>query len=237
MREESDGDRKGEILRQGMDRIQTILLYISQVPVNDYLVYRLIAPGYEVYSKMGIYQRDLTSFRQTSLLENTLVPGNCMNCHSFSRNRPENMSLHIRGALGGTIMKTGDEIEMLNTKTEETQGNCVYPYWHPSGAYVVYSVNQTIQAFHAIRDHRVEVIDLASDIVVYHPESKQLLTSDLLQTDAFETFPPFLPTAGHCISALRNSRTFLMSMTRYVTTSARYPLTRRPALLGIGLIR
>lgn len=184
---------RGKYSDRGWIEYRPFSLYISQVPVNDYLVYRLIAPGYEVYSKMGIYQRDLTSFRQTSLLENTLVPGNCMNCHSFSRNRPENMSLHIRGALGGTIMKTGDEIEMLNTKTEETQGNCVYPYWHPSGAYVVYSVNQTIQAFHAIRDHRVEVIDLASDIVVYHPESKQLLTSDLLQTDAFETFPSFSP--------------------------------------------
>ncbi|WP_185964675.1 PD40 domain-containing protein, partial [Klebsiella pneumoniae] len=81
----------------------------------------------------------------------------------------------------------------LNTKTEETGGNCVYPYWHPSGEYVVYSVNQTIQAVHAIRERRIEVIDLASDIVVYHPQSKQLLTNDLLRTDAFETFPSFSP--------------------------------------------
>ena len=53
---------------------------------------------------------------------------------------PEKMSLHIRGDLGGTIIKKGDKMEILHTKTEETQGNFVYPYWHPSGDYIVYSV-------------------------------------------------------------------------------------------------
>ena len=178
---------------KGWVRYDPFTIYVSPVPMNDFLVYRLIAPGYEVYSKMGIYQRDLGSFLQTPLLENTLIPGNCMNCHSFYGNNPDKMSIHIRGELGGTILKAGDKIEMLNTKTEETGGNCVYPYWHPSGEYVVYSVNQTIQAFHAIRERRIEVIDLASDIVVYHPQSKQLLTNDLLRTDAFETFPSFSP--------------------------------------------
>ena len=178
---------------EGWVRYEPFTIHVSPVPINDYLVYRLIAPGYEVYSKMGIYQRDLTSFRETPLLENTLIPGNCMNCHSFSGNHPEKMSIHVRGELGGTILKTGDKIEMLNTKTDETGGNCVYPYWHPSGEYVVYSVNQTIQAFHSIRERRIEVIDLASDIVVYHPQSKQILTPDLLRTDAFETFPSFSP--------------------------------------------
>ncbi|MDD2771904.1 MAG: hypothetical protein PHU19_06735, partial [Bacteroidales bacterium] len=157
-------------------------LYVNPVPVNRYLVYRLIAPGYEVYSKMGIYQRDLSSFKEIPLLENTLIPGNCMNCHSFTGNNPDNMSLHIRGELGGTILKQGEDIEILNTKTKETIGNCVYPYWHPTGDYVVYSVNKTIQVFHAIQDERVEVIDLASDIVVYHPESKKVITSELLET-------------------------------------------------------
>lgn len=184
---------RGKYPDRGWIEYKPFSLYISTVPIDDYLVYRLIAPGYEVFSKMGIYQRDLTSFKQTPLLENTLIPGNCMNCHSFNQNMPEKMSLHIRGDLGGTIIKKGDKMEILHTKTEETQGNFVYPYWHPSGDYIVYSVNKTIQAFHAVRDHRVEVIDLTSDIVVYHPESKQVLTSDLLQTEAFETFPSFSP--------------------------------------------
>jgi hypothetical protein len=178
---------------KGWIQYSPFTVYVNPAPINQYLVYRLIAPGYEVYSKMGIYQRDLSSFKEIPLLENTLIPGNCMNCHSFTGNNPDNMSLHIRGELGGTIMKKGEDIEILNTKTKETLGNCVYPYWHPSGDFIVYSVNKTIQVFHAIQDERVEVIDLASDIVVYHPESKKVITTELLETDDFETFPSFSP--------------------------------------------
>ena len=50
-------------------------IYVCSYPVDRYLVYRKIAPGYEVYSKMGIYQRDLHSFKEKALLENTLLPG------------------------------------------------------------------------------------------------------------------------------------------------------------------
>ncbi len=36
---------------------------VSQAPLDQWgLTYRRIAPGYEVYSKMGIYQRDLGNF-------------------------------------------------------------------------------------------------------------------------------------------------------------------------------
>ncbi len=168
-------------------------IHVSSIPVNEYLAYRLIAPGYEVYSKMGIYQRDLTSFREEAILENTLTPSNCMNCHSFSRNDPQKMSLHIRGPLGGTIMKDGDNVKVFNTKTDSTIGNCVYPYWHPGGRYITYSVNTTLQVFHAIRNERVEVVDLASDIVVLDTQTNRLLSCDLLKTSDFETFPSFSP--------------------------------------------
>jgi hypothetical protein len=178
---------------KGWIQYSPFTVYVNPAPINQYLVYRLIAPGYEVYSKMGIYQRDLSAFKEIPLLENTLIPGNCMNCHSFSGNNADNISLHIRGELGGTILKKGEDIEILHTKTNETIGNCVYPFWHPSGDFIVYSVNKTIQVFHAIQDERIEVIDLASDIVVYHPESKKVITTDLLETDDFETFPSFSP--------------------------------------------
>ena len=52
---------------------QSFPMYVSTYPIDYGLVYRLIAPGYEVYSKMGIYQRDLSSFNEEALIENTLV--------------------------------------------------------------------------------------------------------------------------------------------------------------------
>ena len=144
-------------------------MYVSNYPIDYGIVYRLIAPGYEVYSKMGIYQRDLSSFKEKALIENTLVPGMCVNCHSFNQAQTERLSIHVRGSHGGTLLQEGGQLEVLDTKTDSTLSACVYPYWHPSGKYIAYSVNNTRQGFHAVKEERIEVMDNSSDIVVYHP--------------------------------------------------------------------
>ena len=169
-------------------------IYVSPHPIDYGLVYRLIAPGYEVYSKMGIYQRTLSDFTQTTLIENTLLPGSCVNCHSFNQADPSLMNLHIRGEYGSTLLAVGGNMELFNTKTEDNLSNCVYPYWHPSGKYIAYSINKTQQGFHEIKDKRVEVVDLASDVAVYDIEKNELFSCPQLRSDAvFETFPAFSP--------------------------------------------
>ena len=168
-------------------------IYISPYPIDYGLAYRLIAPGYEVYSKMGIYQRNLSNFSQKAILENTIVSGSCMNCHSFNQTKTDKMSLHIRGSHGGTIIQDNEHLKIVDTKTDQTISACVYPYWHPSGKFIAYSVNKTQQAFHSVKDERIEVLDLASDIVVYDLETNELLTCDLLTTSNYETFPVFSP--------------------------------------------
>ena len=169
-------------------------MYISPHPIDYGLVYRKIAPGYEVYSRMGIYERDLSSHKERPLVENTLVKGMCVNCHAFNRTDPSHFSLHIRGTHGATFVRTGNKDEYLNTKTDQTIAACVYPYWHPGGEYIAYSTNNTRQSFHTVKDERVEVLDLESDVVVYHPADHRLLLCDSLQKkDRFETFPAFSP--------------------------------------------
>jgi len=168
-------------------------IYVSPYPIDYGLAYRLIAPGYVVYSKMGIYQRNLSNFKQEPILENTIVSGSCMNCHSFNQTKTDKMSLHIRGSNGGTIIKDKDQLRIVDTKTDQTISACVYPYWHPSGKFIAYSVNKTKQVFHSIKDKRIEVVDLESDIVVLDLETNELLSCDLLMTPNFETFPSFSP--------------------------------------------
>lgn len=168
-------------------------IYINSDSIDYGLVYRLIAPGYEVYSKMGIYERNLSNFDQRPIVENTLITGSCLNCHAFNQNNPSFMSLHIRGDNGATMLKVNNDMQMFITKTNSTISSCVYPYWHPSGNYIAYSVNITNQAFHAVKDERVEVVDKASDIVVYDVKSNKLISTNLLKTDDLETFPAFSP--------------------------------------------
>ena len=167
-------------------------IFVSPDSIDYGLCYRLIAPGYEVWSKMGIYERDLSSFDERALIENTQFEG-CVNCHSFNRGNSADMSLHIRGPHGATLLRhDGGSLTAYNTKTDQTLGFCVYPYWHPSGRYIAYSTNATSQLFHSANPNRVEVFDTASDLQVYDVEKNELLLSPLLKQDSiYETYPVF----------------------------------------------
>ena len=167
---------------------------VSEEEADPYVVYRLIAPGYGLWNKMGLYQRNITSFKQTPVYENRLTDYNCVNCHSFRMQDPGRMVFHMRAKHGGTVYVDGNDVEKLNTKTEKTISNLVYPYWHPEGRYIAFSVNSTLQAFHAADPNRIEVFDSASDVVVMDTQTKEVFSNpNLMRDDAFETFPTFSP--------------------------------------------
>ncbi|MBQ8097649.1 MAG: PD40 domain-containing protein [Prevotella sp.] len=176
----------------GWHTYQPFSIYVSPDSIDYGLCYRLIAPGHEVWSKMGIYERSLSTFDERPLIENTQFEG-CVNCHSFNRGNPASMSLHIRGKHGATLLTKADgSITAYNTKTPATLGLCVYPYWHPSGRYIAYSTNVTKQTFHSAHPNRIEVFDEASDLQVYDVEKNELLLSPLLKQDSvYETYPVF----------------------------------------------
>lgn len=172
---------------------------VTETPVDEWLAYRLIEPGYELWNRMGIYQRDLSGYTERAIIENTQSGDNCMNCHSFCQRDPEQMLFHMRGANACTLLLRDGRIEKLNTKTEQTISPLVYPSWHPSGKYIAFSVNDTKQAFHMNDANRIEVYDIASDVVVYDVEKHEIITCSLLSADTdFETFPTFSPD-GHTL--------------------------------------
>lgn len=181
--------------REGQwNKYKPFSIKIKNEPIDPWIVYRLIAPGYETWSEMGIYQRNITSFDQEPIITNRLLPGACMNCHSFRTNNPDEMMFHIRGNVGGTILvKAGNPVR-LNTKVKETISNCVYPFWHPTGNFIAFSVNNIQQVFHSVKDKRIEVFDSKSDIVIYDIGSNNLITSKIISSEeSFETFPCFSP--------------------------------------------
>lgn len=176
----------------GWSKYSPFKIYIRKEPIDPYLVYRRIAPGYESWSEMGIYQRNLTSFKESTIIDNRLLPGNCMNCHSFNQNDPEQMMLHLRGNIGATMLVKDGVVTKLNTRTKETGLNCVYPYWHPSGSYIAFSVNSISQFFHSVKEKRIEVMDSRSDLAVFDIAAGKLITTKLISSEeSFETFPVF----------------------------------------------
>lgn len=167
---------------------------VAKERIDPYIAYRLIEPGYELWSMMGIYQRNIENYTQSPIMENKLTDVNCMNCHSFCMQNPDKMLLHMRAKNAGTFIIEKGAIEKLNTKTDNTMSALVYPSWHPSGNFVAFSVNATKQGFHANNPNRVEVYDEKSDVAVYDTKKHTIITSPLIFSEnAYETFPTFSP--------------------------------------------
>ena len=167
-------------------------IYISKDPLDAWgVVYRKIAPGYETYSKIGNYQRNLRNFKETPIIESTLTPGQCVNCHTANATNPDQYTFHLRGQHGGTYFQVNGKGKWLTTKTAGTISNSVYPYWHPGGDYCACSNNFIHQSFWTGNSRLIEVWDDASDISVIDVRTDEVITSPLVHTDWYETYPAF----------------------------------------------
>ena len=164
------------------------------------ITYRRIPPSYEIYSKMGLYQRDLSNFNETAILVNTQTPDQCINCHTANRTNPDQYVFHVRGEHGATVIGsdkeqvTSDRLEVLQAKNDSLGGSMVYPYWHPGGRYCAFSTNKTSQMFHAAGKKRIEVYDSSSDVFVYDTQTHTILEDTLTMKQLWaENTPAFSP--------------------------------------------
>ena len=167
---------------------------ISNDSIDQYLFYRLLYPGYELWKEMGIYGRDVTSFKERPLIENKSVYRNCMNCHSFNQNSPDTYMFHIRGDRGGTIIYKNGKVKKVNVKTKNMMSAGVYPSWHPNGRFIAFSTNKIKQLFHAQGRKFIDVFDQASDMIVYDTETEKVFSDSVLMSKQYmETFPCWSP--------------------------------------------
>jgi hypothetical protein len=173
-------------------KYKPLVITVSEDEIDNHLAYRIINVGYILWKKLGLYQRDLTSFNETPIMLNRNTNGNCMNCHSFSHNNPEKMMFHMRGDFAGTIIIDHDSVKKINTKTPYTMSAGVYPSWHPDGKHIAFSVDLVSQWFHGV-GKRNEVYDKASDLVVYDLDNNTITTSPKVSTKNRETLPCWSP--------------------------------------------
>ncbi|MBN2519320.1 MAG: PD40 domain-containing protein, partial [Bacteroidales bacterium] len=173
-------------------KYKPLTLKVAEYDIDEYLVYRIINVGYVLWKKMGIYQRNLTNFDETPIMLNRNTNDNCMNCHSFCNNNPNMMMFHMRGDFSGTVISLNDSIFKINSKTPYTMTAGAYPYWHPDGEHIAFSVNIVKQWFHAVEE-RNEVFDRASDLIVYNIKTNTITTSPKISTKNRETLPTWSP--------------------------------------------
>jgi hypothetical protein len=174
-------------------RYRTISNIIAPESIHPYLAYRLINSQYAYTSNMKFSQRHLESFDETLIFENRSTNTGCFNCHSFSNYDPDKMSMHYRQSYGGTIIKDGDKIVKLNTKTQHTQSSFGYVSSSPNGDLIAYSVNSFNEYYTNSTTNLNEVTDQSSDIVVYNRKTNVVTTSPKISTANRENFPSWGP--------------------------------------------
>jgi hypothetical protein len=174
---------KGENVR--WSRFQDLTAEIASEDIDTFLVYRRIRPGHVTWRNMGIYQRDLSSFDESTILNNGYFKHGCVNCHTFCGNRADKVLIGIRSAVYGSpaLLIEGDKVKKIGTKFG-------YTSWHPSGKIAVFSVNKVRQIFHSAASEVRDVLDFDSLMAYYVVESESVKTTpDLAKKDRLETYP------------------------------------------------
>ena len=172
-------------------------IQVAVEPIDDYLSYRLIEPSYVAWDFMEIAQRNLTSFEETQIFNNEITctekdKGQCINCHSYQNYKTDNMLFHVRKSNGGTVIVNDGKVSRVNLKRDYTISGGVYPAWHPTAKLIAFSTNQTRQAFHTQNLNKIEVYDLASDMILYDVEtdSVSIVSNDSTLLEVYPTWSP-----------------------------------------------
>lgn len=186
------GQKEGEWLSYSPFEI-----HIAEEPIDEYLSYRLIEPSYVAWTYMEIAQRHLTSFEESQIFNNEITMNNnkigqCINCHSYQNYKTDNMLFHVRLSNAATVIVNDGKPKKVNLKRDYTISSGVYPSWHPTAKLVAFSTNLTRQAFHTANPNKIEVYDLASDLILYDVEkdSVSVVSNDSTLLEIYPTWSP-----------------------------------------------
>jgi len=166
-------------------------------PIDEYISYRLIEPTYVAWSYMEIAQRQLSTFDESQIFNNEITcvdreKGQCINCHSYQNYKTDNMLFHVRLSNGATVIVNDGKVSKVDLKRDYTISSGVYPAWHPTEKLVAFSTNLTRQGFHTLHHNKIEVYDLASDLILYDIEkdSVSIISNDSLRLEIYPTWSP-----------------------------------------------
>jgi len=177
-------------------RYDTMTSTIAGDEIDPYLVYRSIEPAYNIYGQMGLYERDLESYREDIVVHNSALDGGCVHCHTFCQNGTDAMLLHFRpGSFGaGMLLIRNGVAEKARAQSAVNPLPAAYTTWHPSQRALAFSVNHVRVFFHSDRPEPREFIDMASDLAIYELDSYSVTSTPAISSpDYMETWPRWSP--------------------------------------------
>ena len=171
-------------------------IHVAEDDIDPYISYRVLPPTFVGFDELSIRQRNLTNFDETIIYDNRQISegieGQCINCHSYQNYSTSNMMFHTRLQHPGTMIVCDGELIFVNLKTKDMISAAAYNNWHPSLPIIAFSTDHTMQSFHTRDVTKVEVMESASDIIIYDVKQNRVQTV-LCDSAEFELFPSWSP--------------------------------------------
>lgn len=195
----ADGKINVEVFIQSdaqWQRFKPFNISVMKDSIDPYISYRLISPSYVTYEDLTLNQRCLENFDESLIYGNMINSdehnGQCINCHHTQWYNPNRLQFHVRQYLGGTVIAYDGKVQKIDLKTDSTISAGVYPTWHPTKPWIVYSTNSTGQSFHTRDPQKIEVQDTKSNLIFYNLETNEVtpITRDTTDLDCFPFWSP-----------------------------------------------
>ncbi len=167
---------------------------VASDPIDPWVSYRLVFPGYEYYSDLALWSRSLETFEERPIIRARLVAERtCVNCHTFQAGQTDSFLFHLRFKNPGTVVVDRGAVKKVDLNAKGLDAGCAYAAWRPNSSHVAFSSNQTAQIFHSLNKNRINVIDSFSDLLLYDVEKNELTPILPSDDDYLPTYPTWSP--------------------------------------------
>ena len=169
---------------------------VAEEDIDPYVSFRVLPPTFVGYDELSIRQRNLTNFEETTIYNNRQIShgleGQCINCHSYQNYGTSNMMFHTRMQNPGTMIVSDGELIFVNLKADGMISAAAYNSWHPFLPIIAFSTDHTMQSFHTRDITKVEVMESASDLVIYDVKKNrvQVVLNDSTEWELFPSWSP-----------------------------------------------
>ena len=169
---------------------------VAEEEIDPYISFRQLPPTFVGYENLSIRQRNITNFDETVIYDKRQISrgleGQCINCHSYQNYGTSNMMFHMRMQNPGTMIVSDGELIFVNLKDESMISAAAYNSWHPFLPIIAFSTDHTMQTFHTRDITKVEVMESASDLIIYDVKKNRVQTvlNDSLELELFPSWSP-----------------------------------------------